>query len=367
MNQPYKILIAPLDWGMGHVARCIPLIAYCIEKGHNVSIAGNTACETFVRQYFPSVHFIYLKGYDISYSKNAFFFPLKIFFQIPKILSRIYHEHRCLHTWQKSKSYDIVISDNRYGLYHSNTFNIILTHQLHISVPQSKLLSKFILFLNKKLLSQFHQVWVPDIHNDTNNSIAGKLSQKINTLPNIQYIGILSRFTNKQIVLNHYHIVILLSGPEPQRSILEDNLLDYFANVTYPVLLVRGKINNRNIITYPPHIHIENFLDKDALASALVGAHTIICRSGYSTLMDLLALNKKAIIIPTPGQSEQEYLANAMHEKKWFFKATQNTKDWESVLAAYEVFDFATRPAFNLESYKNTMNELFINLKKAAT
>lgn len=367
MNKPYKILIAPLDWGMGHVARCIPLIGHCIEKGHNVSIAGNSACETFVKQYFPTVHFIHLKGYDISYSKKAFFFPIKIFFQIPKIISRIYHEYRCLQKWYKSESYDIVISDNRYGLYHSNTFNIILTHQLHISVPQSKLLSRFVLYLNKKLLSHFHQVWVPDIQNDYNNSIAGKLSQKIDSLPNIQYIGILSRFTNYNIVVKHYQVVILLSGPEPQRSILEENLLNFFATVSYPILFIRGKINNKSKTVYPQHIHIENFLDKDALASALVGAHTIICRSGYSTLMDLLALEKKAIIIPTPGQSEQEYLANSMHEKKWFFKATQDTVDWESVLAAYEAFDFAARPTFNLASYKNTMDELFTSIKKAAT
>lgn len=367
MNKPYKILIAPLDWGMGHVARCIPIIAYCIEKGHNVTIAGNAACETFVRQYFPSIHFIHLKGYDISYSKNAFFFPVKIFIQIPKLLSRIYHEHRCLQKWYKRELFDIVISDNRYGLYHSKTCNIILTHQLHISVPQSKLISKFILFLNKKLLSRFHQVWVPDLKNDIHNTIAGRLSQKIDSLPNIYYIGILSRFTKNEIKKNHYRVVILLSGPEPQRSILEENLLNYFTTVNYPVLLIRGKINHQNKTAYPPHIHIENFLDKDALASVLMGANTIICRSGYSTLMDLLALEKKAIIIPTPGQSEQEYLADSMHEKKWFFKATQDTSHWESVLAAFEAFAFAPRPTIDLHSFKNAMEKMFCSIKKAAT
>lgn len=323
MSSPLKILIAPLDWGLGHTTRCLPIIDLLLREGHSVTFAAPQKILDFVATTFPEIRKLQLAGYQIEYSKSRTFFTGKIIFQIPKILRAIHREHQWLRQLVAEEHFDLIISDNRYGLHHAALPCIIMTHQLMIKSGWGKLIDRQLQKLHYRLLEQFKTCWVVDV--SRKNNLSGELAHPQQLPANVEYIGILSQMTLFPPLENFQktqktipEILVLLSGPEPMRSQLEATLLpqcDALKN-QYHFNFVAGNIHQQS----------ENFSDNSGfhyfskrsakeLASLLHSADLVICRSGYSTLMDLAALGKKALLIPTPGQTEQEYLALHLHRK----------------------------------------------------
>lgn len=302
MSKRKKILIAPLDWGLGHTTRCIPLAQTFIQAGCEVCFAGNAIQQELFREFFPHHRYFDLKGYGVQYSKSALALPFKMLIQIPKILWAIKAERRWLEELNRTEHFDAIISDNRYGLHLNHTPCVILTHQTEIRVPGSGLLQKMLNFWNRRFLKHFREVWIPD---DENRSLSGDLSR--HSLRNVRYLGNLSRLDNQMIIRFKLNVLFMLSGPEPQRSLFEKEILGLDLN-GLEIVLLRGCPADKTTITRKgwkiyPH------LPYDQLSEHVKNADLIVCRSGYSTIMDLFKLGKRALLVPTPGQTEQVYLA----------------------------------------------------------
>ena len=320
-----KILVAPLNWGLGHASRCVPLVHRLIVEGHEVILGGDGESLTLLRRHFPKLRYVYLAPLNLRYSsgRRQVFAMVKA---LPKIIRWAFMDHAMLKAVLREEPLDQVISDNRFGLYSGKTECVYMTHQLHIMLPRGwKWAERFVSRIHARIYTRFNNVWIPD-YEELKKSLAGELSHfklKIkNQKSKIEYLGPLSRFENqKSEIINHnYDIVAVLSGLEPHRTLLEKELLARYQDTDDKVLIVQGLLSRPNTRIKRGNITIVPYMTDEELVPALMGAKHIIARSGYSTIMDLEALGvlKKAELIPTPGQPEQEYLATWIEQKALF-------------------------------------------------
>lgn len=362
MRQPDKILICPLDWGLGHATRCIPLIEHLTGRGAEVWVAGNSITNQLLQQEFPSLNYIHLKGYEVKYSKSRWALPFKLLAQLPRLLRVIRNEHQWLKQTIVEHQFDAVISDNRYGLYSDRALCVFMTHQLQIAAPQSRFLEQIINSFNRRLIRRFNTLWIPDY---PDHSMAGSLSTPTGKLPPVKYLGNLSRFEFKEKPQFSFDLLFLLSGPEPQRTLLEKMILEQCRFLNLKILLVRGKPGAEDLPKVSTNIQIVNYLGRHALQEALTGAKIILCRSGYSTIMDLLKLRRHAVLVATPGQTEQEYLADLLAKKKWFITVGQTGFQLEKILKEYEENRFADIPFQDHNQCKIILDEFLTAIQKA--
>jgi uncharacterized protein (TIGR00661 family) len=343
-----NILIAPLDWGLGHATRCIPIIHTLIRKNCKVLIACEGKIKSLLYKEFPQLSFVDLKGYRIAYSKNRWTLPFGISRQIPKILSTIQYENERLKEIVKEHNIHGVISDNRYGFYHSRIPSLFITHQLKIKTPFGSIADDFLQRLNYKYINHFSECWIPD--NEGEKNLAGELSHptKKPSIP-LKYIGPLSRF-RESIRQEEKHLLILLSGPEPQRTILENLLTEQLKEYKAPVVFVRGLPGEQTELRLPSTVSIYNHLPAEELAQKMSEASVVISRCGYSTVMDLAALKKKSILIPTPGQTEQEYLGKHLMKNNFALCVEQKKFRLKNALELSQQFDYRIE---NFSSEKN--------------
>lgn len=308
-GSPKKILVTPLNWGLGHATRSIPIIRELLAAGHEVHIGSDGGALKLLRDEFPAIPFITLPGYNINYAaKNLL---LGLVFQWYKILRAVLLEQRMVRRFVKKKNIDIIISDNRLGCISRSTHNIIISHQLTMLTP---LLVWTFLATQANLfwIRRFDEVWVPD--SPPPDNLTGKMATASN-LRNVHYIGILSRFQLLDLPIQRDFIAIL-SGPEPRRTNLERKILKQWQPIPHSLLIVRG-IPDIDIAlpALPPQISSVPYLTAQKLNEAICSSRYVISRTGYTTVMDMLTLQKKCILIPTPGQPEQEYLGR--HLKKY--------------------------------------------------
>jgi len=355
------ILIAPLDWGLGHATRCIPIIKELQSVNCKVIIAGEKATLKILSEAFPALQTIHLRGYRVHYSPKKSLFALYLLIQSPKILLAIYKEHQWLKKVVKKYTVDAVISDNRFGLYHTSLPCVYITHQLNIKTG-NRFLNKLVQKLHFSTIKKFTHCWVPDFEN-ANNSMAGILSHADNAPFNVSYIGGLSRFKGNSITTDKlYSIVAVLSGPEPQRTIFENILLVQLQQFKTKSLLVRGLPNEINILAPlgKGNLEIKNHLNMHDLNEAMLQAEWVIARSGYTTVMDLVKIQQRAILIPTPGQTEQEYLADYLTQKKFFFTASQQQFDLAAAVKEALIFPSGI-VTVNMDLYKQVLAD-FVHL-----
>jgi predicted glycosyltransferase len=320
-----KVLVAPLDWGLGHATRCIPIIRELLNIGCEVTLAGEGAVAALLRSNFPQLQILNLKGYRMRYSRTASGFASHILMQIPKILRTISHERKWLKELHHTHHFDLVVSDNRYGLKISGLQSVIITHQLQILTGKGQLADKLLLRLHRKILDQFDACWVADKAGVDN--LSGILSHPDKIPSNAVYVGLLSQFAKPTITIEpgSNEILILLSGPEPMRGILEEKILGQVEKIKeYKFHLVAGNPLGVKPADLPPHLEYHTHLNAQALDKLLQRCELVVCRGGYSTLMDLAILGKKALLIPTPGQTEQLYLANRLQQLNRCYYVDQN-------------------------------------------
>lgn len=325
-----KILICPLDWGLGHAARCVPIINALIDLGHEVIIAADNAPLSFLKATFPQLQAVQLPGYTIRYTTNGCM-NFKMLSQMPGFFKSIKKEHQLLQTIIEEYQIELVISDNRYGLWTKKIPTVFITHQLFI---QASLGKRWLNKINHHFIQKFNECWVPDTENSTN--LSGNLShtKKLNVLPTF-FIGPLSRFSGKQFSSEQkYDAFVIISGPEPQRTVFESLIAKQAEKTALNLVLVRGLPSENEIPIYLQQKNIEayNHLPTALFLEKINQSNLVISRAGYSTIMDLAVLGKKAVLIPTPGQTEQEYLANYHFEKQHFFTQNQQEFDLEEAI-----------------------------------
>jgi uncharacterized protein (TIGR00661 family) len=337
-----RILVAPLDWGLGHATRCIPLIKELIGQQCEVWLAGDGATEQLLRKEFPQTKFLFLPGYHTSYPAGSKSFAFKIIRQIPKLRSAISYEHMWLKKQVAAHRFDAVISDNRFGLYHKDIPCIFITHQLTIKSPFGKWSEKIIQYWNYSFINRFKECWVPDLKDEDN--FAGLLShpEKKPKVP-LYYTGILSRLKKLNANERKGHLLILLSGPEPQRSVLENKIIDELVKYNGTADIIRGLPASDVVLPSTNHFRFWNHLPTDELNKKMAEAELIISRSGYSTVMDIVRIQKKSILIATPGQTEQLYLAKYLMENRIAYCVQQANFSLQSALKSAENFPFEIR------------------------
>ncbi len=312
-------MVAPLDWGLGHTSRCVPIILALQKMGMTVVCAATPMQIAFLQQEVQQVQFVAWNGYNIRYAKSGWATLFLLLWQVPKIAWCILQEHRWLQTAIDNLDIAAVVSDNRYGLWSKKVPCVFVTHQLQIPVPVGKCV---INQWNHFFINQYNYCWLPD---DAPQGLSGTLSKVPQKLQHkILSIGLLSRLEkNTTFTTIKNSIVLLLGGPEPQRGLLQQLVQNQIENLQDTVTILGSskhvpQLPNKNI----NYIPMANTLQ---VQTALLSAETIICRSGYSSLLDLAAVGKSAIVIPTPGQAEQLYLANYCAQKKWHIVALQHS------------------------------------------
>jgi uncharacterized protein (TIGR00661 family) len=302
-----KILFGIMDWGLGHAGRMIPVIQK-LKDENEITIASHGHALELLKNYFPEIEVVEKPGYNIRYSKYNL--TTKLIFQLPKFLNAVKEENRWVDGFTNRRKTDLIISDNCYGFHKKEIESVFITHQLNIKSPSFLTWTNFFTrrFIHSKI-KHFTNCLVPDFENGQN--LSGDLSHNHKLNGKVKYIGPISRLKDarEDTFTEPADVLVLLSGPEPQRTILEKMIVDLFRNKSQRVLIVRGIPGKVEEEIIHPNIFLFSSLSDERLKYLMMTAGKIICRSGYSTLMDLHAIGKTAICVPTPGQSEQEYLA----------------------------------------------------------
>ncbi len=354
------ILVAPLDWGLGHATRCIPLIRELIQQDCDVILAGEGAQTHLLSVEFPGMRILTLPGYRVRYAKSAFGLFANMLFQTPRILRTIRSENKWLKKIIDEYSIDAVISDNRYGLYSRNVHCIFITHQLRIRSPlrwfENNLQKR-----NYRYINNFNACWVPDLEGE--NNLAGELSHPLKkpAVPT-HYIGPLSRFRVSENSEVTDRLIILLSGPEPQRTIFENKIIEELAHYPGTAVVVRGLPGSANLIPSTNMIRFFNHLSTNEMEKEIRDAAFVVARCGYSTVMDLVTLNKKAVVVPTPGQTEQEYLGKHLHANGIACCMNQSEFSLENALQNLKSFSFTQSGFLNNNRLPQLVSELIAEL-----
>ncbi len=332
LKRSVRILICPLDWGLGHATRCIPLIRELISIGTEVVIAADGPQLQLLRTEFPKLEWVNFPGYKIQFSTKTGI-GLKLVLNIPNILFRIYKEHVELDSLIRKLRINAVISDNRYGLWNRKVRTVFITHQLNIIAPKTlKFTGPLLRSASGYFLDKFDECWIPDKEGDDN--LSGNLSHGFSIPKNTFYIGLLSRFDKSETYGNikQYDLVALVSGPEPQRTLFESKLLSQLPIEDKKCLIIRGIPGETQITNLRGNLDSANHLTSDQMQGILSKNPLVVCRSGYSTLMDIAFTGNKAILIPTPGQTEQVYLAKSLEKKGFYLTCNQKNLNLETAI-----------------------------------
>jgi len=308
MESKKRILIAPLNWGLGHATRCIPIINALIEHNFEPIIASDGIALQFLKKEFSELIHLELPSYNIKHPKKGHHFKWKLLKDAPKIINAVRAEKRLVDVIIERYNIKGIISDNRLGVFSNKVPSVFITHQLNVLSGSTTWFSSK---MHQKIIKKFDECWIPDIENEPN--LSGKLGHLKSHDFNLKYIGPLSRFnkTDSDIVHN---LLVLLSGIEPQRTFFEEILFKKLKAFEGNILFIKGKIETDQIITKKNQFTIYNFMLTQELEKAINESEVVLSRSGYTTIMELAKLNKKAFFIPTPGQFEQEYLARHLQK-----------------------------------------------------
>jgi len=342
-----RVLVSPLDWGLGHATRCIPILRALRVAGHEVVIAASGAGLRLLREEFPDVETEEFPSYAMRYSKSRFLLPLWLLAQLPLFLLSILRERKRLNYLIQRRGIERVISDGRYGICTRKVPCVFITHQLCILPPGPRwlrsLLAGPILRFNRHILRGFKEIWVPDFPASVN--LSGMLGHPRIAWPEVRYIFPLCRFRSETLPWSQpmeaagagsfgkgiekddsenpggIDILALVSGPEPQRTLFENLLMSALQNRSGTPVLVRG-VPGTPVAGQPKvplHIvqgklNVFDHLPGEQLSQYLASARRVVCRSGYTSVMELAGMGKTDVLfIPTPGQPEQEYLAEHLH------------------------------------------------------
>jgi predicted glycosyltransferase len=305
----------------------------------------------------PQAEFLSCPAYDISYSKSTILMPVKLFGQIPGVILTMYKERRWLQKVVKKQKITAIISDNRFGFYHPSVPSVYLTHQLHIKTGYW-FTDRIAAFIHRLIIKKYQHCWVPDFA-DAHHNLAGELSHGQAHQPTVTYLGALSRFETMPPTEKQYDLLVILSGPEPQRSLFENMVAAQLANTTLQALIVRGLPQQQEHNLHLPTngcTDIKNHLDSPLLNQAIAASRMVLCRSGYTSIMDLVKLQQPAILVPTPGQTEQEYLARHCMQTQLFYTTSQHHFQLQDAMAKAHQFrnQFVH---FNMEQYKNVVQQ----------
>ena len=359
--KPLHILVSPLDWGLGHASRCIPIIQQLNQVGHEITIAGHGRSLILLQKEFPLLKSIEFQGFSPNYSRSGNM-VLALLFLLPQFISKTWNEHKFLKKLIAKHNFDVIISDNRYGLWHKKTKSILITHQVMIKTPGWLRFAEYIIYrVSRMLISRFDECWIPDTSESP--GLSGDLSHKYSLPENAVFIGPLSRFeqsdTQDETHYGKENIAVIISGPEPQRSIFKKLVTKQLKELKLSATIMSGKPESEKPAVIDGNLTILPHLDTEAFRSVINSSALVICRSGYTSIMDLRALGAKALFVPTPGQTEQIYLAE-LHQNT----ATALYRSQDDLNLKSDISEALTYTGFNNKQVWLNLITAIGNLKK---
>lgn len=357
MERMPSVLFCILDWGIGHATRSIPLIRHLQLEGYEVILGGSGESLNIAGAAFPGLKIIPLPPMKVSYNDEDKKLGWVLLWQLPRLFRALLLEKYSMRRICKKHNIKAIISDNRYGCHHKSIPSVLIIHQLTLTPPSPfSFLFTLLNWIHHKLLRRFDEIWVPDT---PAHLLSGDLSRTNKPIGKTKFIGALSRFKEweKNDLIEDYDLCAILSGPEPQRSILEKKIIQQLQGMQGRYALVRGCPGSDSHVHLTAHLSLFDFLDQETLGSLIERSRVILCRSGYSSLMDFSGSGKKLIMVPTPGQTEQEYLAIYLSESGYALKVSQKdlelARDMEAAMRSTGIPE-----ARNMEHLQAALDEL---------
>ena len=318
-----NVIYGVCSWGLGHATRSLPVLRKLLDEGNNVTVIGHDrSLKLLQNELGKNVEYHDIPDYPMLLSENTRQFLAKSTVYWPIFIKKIESGLQQLSKLVSKKPYDIIISDARYDMYSKKIPSFFISHQMRIMNPlRIKMFESGSELFNLFFFKRFSGVMVPDYKDD---DISGDLSHNLKRIDEdkLHYIGVLSDFQKKK-VKKDIDYFISISGPEPQRSMLEKKLLSQVQQLEGNIVITLGK-SEKISQTKTRGITMYSFLTKEKREELLNRAKMVISRSGYSTILDLAVIGTKALMTPTPGQIEQEYLAEYHNKKGTFYSVNQN-------------------------------------------
>jgi hypothetical protein len=336
-NRPRRFLVAPLDWGLGHATRCIPIIRRLLALDREVVIGGSGPHVNLLIEEFPSLEVVPLVNYGISYASNSLLLAVKFPLMPARVCVCAAREYLQTREIVKKHTIDVIISDQRFGCRNPGVESIYVTHQLCLKMPRGfGALEPLFGAALRWAAERFDRVWIPDVPGSEN--LTGELTRRFPRPRSHRFVGPLSRIPEHPAGTPSHSVELLvtLSGPEPQRTILEKRILISAATFPGRIVLLRGKPAGGLPAPVPSNVSVREHCRAGEAGELMRGARAVVCRGGYSTIMELVRLRKPAVLVPTPGQTEQEYLCARMEEKRWFATASQSGLDLREAVHTLE-------------------------------
>ena len=322
------VLVSPLSWGLGHATRDLPIIRYLQARGHHVTVAATGRALSLLQREAPQCDFVEIEDYPTPYSATRYFVP-KFLAMSPIMLKAIMREKRAFAKILKTRRFDLILSDNRFNIRSADTPSFVISHQLRFMTPPKLRTFEFLTeFFNWIYLRPFDRIIVPDAADDTQN-LTGRMSHQMRWLKSnkIYYAGVLAGVARMNVP-EDVDLFISISGPEPQRTEFERIVMDHVREIKLGrIVITLGKPEVKDVQQMTDNITVYGYLDRQGQQEMMNRARMVVCRSGYTTVMELAELGKKALMIPTPGQTEQEYLGRYYQEQGFYHSVSQYSLD----------------------------------------
>lgn len=309
--------------GLGHATRSLPLIRALTLRGHNIVVGSSGRAMAFLRAELPDVQFVVIPDYGITYSRGRFLLP-RLAARAPGMLWAIMLERELTQQVVYGRNIDLIISDHCYGAHFKGVPSYFISHQIYFAMPTGfGLFSKPVGWVNQLPHRNFQKVFIPDLPGEGQGVISGKLSRIPRRYHHkYRHIGLMAS-VGKEAVEEDIDLLVSISGPEPQRSILEEIVLRDIEAIEGEKVVLLGRSEESRLIRESTGLKIYSHLPREQMNTLLNRAKMILSRPGYTTVMELAELGKKALFIPTPGQTEQEYLAGRLRDQNQFYSVKQ--------------------------------------------
>jgi uncharacterized protein (TIGR00661 family) len=308
---------------LGHATRSLPIIRKLLREGEDLTIVSHGNSLEFLKEELrgEEIKYFDIKDYPIPVSETKGEFIAKSFIYWPRFMRRMNRGIKFVTRLSERERFDVILSDGRYDIYSRRIPSYLITHQVRILNPfKLKILEFGSEIFNLFFLKRFRKFLIPDYEND---DLSGRLSHDLKLIKknHLSYIGVLSDFKKREIGKDIDYL-FSLTGPEPQRGILERILMEQVKELDGRKIFTLGRPDLIRV-EKEGNIKIHGIVNKEKREELMNRAKLIISRSGYSTIMDLAVIKTKALLIPTPGQIEQEYLADFHNRKGNFYSVKQ--------------------------------------------
>jgi uncharacterized protein (TIGR00661 family) len=325
MKKRRRVFYAVLNMGLGHASRSLPIIQHFADQGWELYIGSSGRSLQFLKYEISQAKYFELPDYNLQYTRKGVSLIL-LLSQLPALFRKIRIENELTSQLVRENRIDMIISDHRYGCYHSDIPSIFLSHQLRFITPKMLRPLEFTgIWFNQYFHKKYSAILIPDKKKKNEGLLSGRLSN-IRKSSDLHFCGPLSSI-QKKVAPEDIDILISVSGPEPQRTIFEKTVLSQVKNIPGKKVIVLGKPEDNNREVVSDQLVIYNFASRKVMLELFNRSKLIVSRSGYSTLMELVELQKKALFVPTPGQTEQLYLAKRLEKLGYFYYSPQNKLD----------------------------------------